>query len=197
MFDNNNVIVIVRQTPIPNYVVLSVSFLWPSYSRLCTTSLCGRGLKPSNMEEEDVDEHIDRTNVESDIRVASGILRSGPCRRRLHVSREEPNQNLYFYCYVAHLLNLESWDDIATTGTLVFDPASGTVNADMVVVSSCSQKQGHTTKWNDTNSAWEYKDLEANEDFGEDDIRNLRYALNPSVVQCPHLRWSVCVPKNL
>jgi hypothetical protein len=84
---------------------------------------------------------------------------------------DEAYHNLDVYCYAAQLVKVGS-EDIATTGALVFDPESDTVKADMVVVSTTSRNPGHTN-WKDA-PKWECKDLEANEDMGVDDIRNLR-----------------------
>ena len=82
---------------------------------------------------------------------------------------EEAYHSLYVYCYATQLLKVGS-GDIATTGALVFDPASGTVKA---VVSASSRKPGQTNQ-KDAKWEWECKDLEANEDLGVEGIRNLR-----------------------
>jgi hypothetical protein len=128
------------------------------------------------MEEELVaNENITRTNVDSDICVASGILtRSELDMPRFRLGGEEAYYNLYVYCYAAQLLKVGS-GEIATTGALVFDPAGDTVNADIIVVSASSRKPGQTNR-KDAKWKWECKDLEANEDLGVDGygIRNLR-----------------------
>lgn len=119
-------------------------------------------------------ENIFRMNVESDIRVASGILTESDMAG-FPLCGDETHHNLYVYCYAAQLLKMGNWD-IATTGALVSDPESGTVNADMVVVSTASRKPGlgHTSPKDAPKWEWECKDLEANENIGVDDIRNLR-----------------------
>ena len=83
-------------------------------------------------------ENITRMNVESDICVASGIL-SELEMPGFRLGGEEAYHNPYVYCYAAQSLKVGN-GDIATTGALVFDPASGTVNADMIVVSASCRK---------------------------------------------------------
>jgi len=98
------------------------------------------------MEEEAVaNENITKMNVESDICVASGILTEPDIPGFRLGGGKEAYHNVYVYCYAAQLLKVGS-GDIATTGTLVFDPASGTVNADMIVVSASSRKPTRRTR---------------------------------------------------
>jgi hypothetical protein len=116
-----------------------------------------------------------RINVDSDICVASGILTRGELDLpSFRLGGEEAYYNLYVYCYAAQLLKVGS-GEIATTGALVFDPAGGTVNAEIIVVSASSRKPGQTNR-KDAKWEWDCKDLEANEDLGVDGhgIRNLR-----------------------
>ena len=81
-------------------------------------------------------------NVESDLRVASGVLtESEPDMPEFQLCGDAAYHNLYVYYYAAQLLKV-SRGDIATTGALASAPKSGSVNADMVVVSTTYRKPG-------------------------------------------------------
>jgi len=97
-------------------------------------------------------------DVESDIRAASRIL-SGS-RIEVPLSLEEGTPNLSLYCYLAQLLNLRERCVAAVTGSLVFDPTSGNIQAETIVLITNSDK--HTNQKDAKFESWEFKDLSAN-----------------------------------
>jgi len=110
-------------------------------------------------------------NVESDIRAASSIL-SGS-RVKMPPSLEEGSHNLALYCYLAQLLNVGKQSIIAATASLVFNPASGNVQAD-VLVSSTNSAKSENTNQKDTKFEWKFKDLEANESLEAKEVKDGR-----------------------
>jgi hypothetical protein len=108
-------------------------------------------------------ESENRINIESNIRIASRIL-SGPsligpwqC-----YGGDSGDRSLPLSCYLSQLLSVGE-RDIAVTGTLAFDSASGKVKAKTIVAVTNSLKSTNIDQ-KDTKSEWEFKDLDANED---------------------------------
>lgn len=118
-----------------------------------------------------VNGNVNRMNLESDTRTASSIL-SGS-RIKMPFSPKEDSHNPPLYCYLAQLLNVGKQCIIATTGSLVFDPASGSVQAETLVFSTNSEKCENIDD-KDAKLEWEFKDLEANESLEANEVKDAR-----------------------
>ena len=124
------------------------------------------------MDEEKAIEKLSTSDIECDIRVASGILNGFRPERQPELSRQEGNHNdLSLYCHLAQLLNVEEQSNIATTGSVTLDPVSGNVQAETIVVAANSDKFEHTDR-KDTKVEWEFEYLEANESLDSTEIKN-------------------------
>jgi hypothetical protein len=127
-------------------------------------------LQRTDAEEEPVvNGNVNMMNLESDIQAASSIL-SGS-RVKMPPSPEEGSHNLALYCYLAQLLNVGKRSIIAATVSLVFNPASGNVQADVLVSSTNSPKSENTNR-KDTKLEWKFKDLEANESLEANEVKD-------------------------
>ena len=62
---------------------------------------------------------------------------------------------------------------IATTGSLVFDPASGSVQAETLVFSTNSEKSENIDD-KDAKLEWEFKYLQANESLEANEVKDAR-----------------------
>ena len=100
------------------------------------------------MDEEKAIENLSTSGIECDIRVASGILNGfRGAERQPELSRQEGNDhNLSLYCHPAQLLNVGEQSDFVTTGSVTFDPVSGNVQAETIVVAANSDKFENTDR---------------------------------------------------
>jgi len=125
------------------------------------------------MDEEKAIEKLSTSDIECDIRVASGILNGFRPERQPELSRQEGNHNdLSLYCHLAQLLNVEEQSNIATTGSVTLDPVSGNVQAETIVVAANESDKFENPDRKDKKFEWESKYFEANESLDATEIKN-------------------------